>query len=595
MKTNSFKNTDVFFKAEKLFVRALTAWLIASFIIALNSGEIMTKKEFLQSENPALSILLTVVSFAVLNALFFAINRLRFKRFDYESIALLLSAGVYFSYCVMFDSDVYLTIAFCAIISLCCVYAVDRNAKTFPSKDIGKKSAKNMVAVFMIASLCVLLSVGVFRCLTFSAPNYDLGIFANTAYNLKTKFIQYNTCERDALITHFQVHVSPILYVVTPFYLLFPSAVTLQVIQAAVVASSVIPVYFICKKRAFSNKLTLALCFIAVFFSALSTGTFYDFHENAFLPAFILWMIYFYEAKKNVPMFVFAALTLCVKEDASVYVAFFGLYLMTRKSDRLRGFVLTSASVGYVLVCIWFINKYGFGAMTGRFKEYITDERLGLISLAANAVLSPAYVVKNCMNEEKLGFILQVMAPFLFMPFVTKKYSRFILLGPFLLMNLMPAYKYQHSIYFQYLFGVIPLLIYLSVINAGELSHNAKIRVISCCICVTTICYCSFVIPKTYYVSKYFESTDDYKTITGILDEIPEDASVSAPAFYVAYLANRDVIYENEYTNKQTEYIVFDLRYEQDRDEEMKVDFEKYKLVDRCNNLVAVYKTRTEG
>lgn len=591
----SIKKAGHLFSPEKLFVRAITAWTIACIVVAANSSIIMTDKKFLTNESVALTAVLTAVCFVALNLASYVLNRFGLRRIEYESLLLLFCALIYFSYCLLLDSDVWLTLSLCALISLCCVYAYDKNKSILPSRDVGKKGSVCVVTVFAVSVFGIIALIGVFRCLTFSAPNYDLGIFTNTAYNLKTKFIQYNTCERDKLITHFQVHISPVLYLVTPFYYLFPSEKTLQVIQAVVVSSSVIPVYLICKSRKFSNKLTVVLCFVSVFFPALSTGTFYDFHENAFLPAFILWMIYFYEKKKTVPMFIFAMLTLSVKEDASVYVAFFGLYLLTQKGDRVKGLVLSAISVFYVLCCVWFINKYGFGAMTGRFKDYITDERLGLIGIAATVFLDPIYAIKNCMSSEKLEFVFQMTAPLMFLPFVTKKYTRFILLCPMILMNLMPSYQYQHSIYFQYIFGTAPLLLYLALINAGELSQNVKRKTLCCCVCVTTLCFCAFVLPKTYYISKYYSSPEKYQCITEVLEAVPDDASVSASAFYVPYLANRDVIYETEYTDKTTEYIVYDLRYDHDKKKETKLDRSEYEEVVRHENLVAVYRLRSEG
>ena len=44
------------------------------------------------------------------------------------------------------------------------------------------------------------------------------------------------TCERDRVLSHFAVHVSPIYYLFLPFYALFPSPVTLEVLQALLLA-----------------------------------------------------------------------------------------------------------------------------------------------------------------------------------------------------------------------------------------------------------------------------------------------------------------------------------------------------------------------
>ena len=49
-----------------------------------------------------------------------------------------------------------------------------------------------------------------------------------------------------------------------------------------------------------------------------------------------------------------------------------------------------------------------------------------------------------------------------------------ILIGPFLLVNLMSNYPYQYSIAFQYVFGVAAILIYLFIKNLASLKKELK-------------------------------------------------------------------------------------------------------------------------
>ena len=54
---------------------------------------------------------------------------------------------------------------------------------------------------------------------------------------------------------------------------------------------------------------------------------------------------------------------------------------------------------------------------------------------------------------------------------------------------------------------------------------------------------------------------DEFEIITAVLDEIPEDASVTASTFFVPRLSQRRVIYEQYYHNAvDTDYLVLDLR-----------------------------------
>ena len=54
------------------------------------------------------------------------------------------------------------------------------------------------------------------------APAYDFGIFSQMYYYMDKCLSPLTTCERDGLLSHFAVHLSPVFYVLLPFYKLVP-------------------------------------------------------------------------------------------------------------------------------------------------------------------------------------------------------------------------------------------------------------------------------------------------------------------------------------------------------------------------------------
>jgi len=114
------------------------------------------------------------------------------------------------------------------------------------------KRGHDTAVICAAAAFFVFISLwGIFRYLTFSCPTYDMGLFSQMFYNMKETGLPLTTLERDALLSHFKVHLSPIYYLMLPFYCIFPHPLTLQVLQAAVMASALIPLRLICKKRGF--------------------------------------------------------------------------------------------------------------------------------------------------------------------------------------------------------------------------------------------------------------------------------------------------------------------------------------------------------
>ena len=54
--------------------------------------------------------------------------------------------------------------------------------------------------------------------------------------------------------------------------------------------------------------------------------------------------------------------------------------------------------------------------------------------------MNPSFTLSQAFNEKKLLFLVQLFAPLCFLPFMTKKPARLILLTPILLVNLMTNY-----------------------------------------------------------------------------------------------------------------------------------------------------------
>ena len=119
----------------------------------------------------------------------------------------------------------------------------------------------------------------------------------------------------------------------------------------------------------------------------------------------------------------------------------------------------------YFYIVSYFMSKYGLGTMNYRYDNFIYDGSGSLVTVIKAVILNPIYTIKECFDEEKIKFFLQMLVPLSFMPFMIKKPSRAILLMPFILINLMSDYYYQHDIGYQYTYGSAAFLIYLCIMN----------------------------------------------------------------------------------------------------------------------------------
>ncbi len=425
-----------------------------------------------------------------------------------------------------------------------------------------------LIAGFFFLIACVWT---VCRVYSYSTPSYDFGIFSQMFYNMKTFGLPITTLERDKLLSHFAVHVSPIYYVLLPFYCIAPTPATLQVLQAAVITSSVIPLWKIGRLHGLSGPQRMLLCLAFLALPALFGGIGYDIHENCFLTPLLLWLFYGIDSRRLSVMAIAAFLTLLVKEDAAVYVVIIGIWLTGKsllkyqKHDKFLlfwGIGLTVAGLLYFCLVTSYLSKFGDGVMTYRYRNFIYDGSGSLTTVIKAVILSPGKLLFECRDPEKRGYMVMTMLPLLGLPLFTRRYERFILLIPYVLVNLMSDYSYQHNIFFQYSFGSTACLIYLATVNLGELKldrHKTIAIVLSVAVSVT--CFCGQILPRaTKYAKLCIQNGAVYQTIHSVLAQIPQEASVTASTFYTTQLSGRTTLYDLNYTSQEhllgSEYVV---------------------------------------
>lgn len=545
-----------------LFRRLLLGWLVAAlieyFMLPLEGRDIRDFIGLSQMSFPRvilISLLVTLVLYIIPN------------RFHSAALERELTVVAFASLCVtayMATGKKDFMILCAILIAVFVIYALMGWNGT--KQPIVKDAKNNKVFLCVTAGLAVgfMLFVSawtVCRVLTFSTTTYDLGIFTQMFYYMKNSGQPMTTLERSELLSHFNVHISPIYYLLLPFYYLYPKAETLQVLQAAVLASAVIPLWKLGKHHGLSSLQNMLLCLVLLIYPAYSGGTSYDIHENAFLTPLLLWLFYGVAMRSTRVTVITGVLTLMVKEDAAVYVAVIGLWvlieaLLPEKKSKwgvTAGAAMLAVSIIWFTAAVTYLSVVGDGAMTYRYNNLMYDGSGSLISVIKAFILSPIKVIYECIDRDKLAYIGQTMLPLLFIPLLTRRYQRYILLIPYLLVNLVADYPYQHSIMFQYSFGTIACLIYLTAINLADLKiDRVRIAVLVLAVLVSASAFWQLVVPTArIYIDYYTAQSRYFEDVSNTLEMIPENASVASTAYYVPSLANREYIYDVTYCSRE--------------------------------------------
>lgn len=379
---------------------------------------------------------------------------------------------------------------------------------------------------------------------SFAVHSFDFGLFAQMFEQMRTTGLANTTVERNVLMSHFGVHFSPFFYILLPFYMIVPRPETLMVIQALFIAAGVFPVLMICKKFELSRVVTIAFIGAYLLFPTLANGALYDFHENKFLTVLLLWTLYFIIADKTALTFVFAALTLSVKEDAAIYIIAIALFMIFTRKQYKKGSIMLIIGAAYFIIAAQIVSLLGEGLMMIRYTNFELNGESGFGAMIKIIVLNLGYLISQIFQPDKISFLLWIFLPVAFAPFMGQRKTTLFLLMPTLVINLMSNWQYQYDVGFQYTYGIAALVIFMTLLAVSEMNASKQLlmSLLSLVFCAVLSCGLFFThIPGYVEYANFVEDrVADYQEL---IDTIPTDSSVTADSIMIAHMYYFDELY----------------------------------------------------
>lgn len=425
-----------------------------------------------------------------------------------------------------------------------------------------KKIFNYSVLSFVILYVVYLSIVVAYKVKTFDGSTFDIGIFSQMFHRMSTDLTAITTLERDRVLSHFAVHISPIFYLMLPFYKFLPHVETLEVLQIWVVFSAVIPLRLLLKRLNFSKSINSLIIAWFVLIPVMTTAGGYHLHENCFLVPLIIWLFYFISSEQKWKILLVTLLLLFVKEDAFIYVVSIGLYFLFQKrfslSSQTKKWIILAdfiLPVLYFALGLYLLNTYGEGGMVSRFEPYLLEGENGILSVLKNLILHPTYVFSKLLIAKKLGYLFFVLAPLVFLPLVQRTWSSYLLSLPLIVINLLPDWPYQYDIGFQYSYGSQTLLFIMALLALEDLKEHKFIKEKTTLAMVTVGIIMSgtllhhFTHNWSFNIGYYFEHKEKFDTMRYTLESLPEEASVVTEGGYTPALRNHQYLYDIFYHN----------------------------------------------
>lgn len=436
-----------------------------------------------------------------------------------------------------------------------------------PVKEFLEKHKK--IVWWAVLSLCIiyvfyLCVVVYYKVKTIEVTTFDIGIFSQMFERMNTDWIPITTLERDRVLSHFAVHVSPIFYVMLPFYKLFPYVETLDILQVLVAFSAVIPLKLLLTKFKLSKLTNVLTVAWFVLFPVITTSGGTHLHENCFLTALIFWLFYFIVSEQKLGILCSTLLLLLVKEDAFIYVISIGAYFLLQKrfvfSKKTKLWILLADLIlplVYFMFAMYLLSAYGEGGMVSRFDAYLQDGENGLFMVLKNLLTHPEYVISTIFTAKRLGYLFLMLSPLCFLPLFQRSWENYILALPLIVINLLPNWLYQYDIGAQYSYGSGALLFLMALLSLENLQIHQilqeKLIVLTVLtgIVVSGIFLHQLTHKWNFNIGYYHQNKQNFEDIQYTLESLPSESSVVAEHPYTPILRKHQKLYDIFYHNGQ--------------------------------------------
>lgn len=435
--------------------------------------------------------------------------------------------------------------------------------------------------------------VGIARYKAYAIGTYDFGIFAQMFEYMRQKGTMETTIEKQYLMSHLGRHFSLIFYLLYPIYYIFPHPETLLIAQGIMIALPIIPIYLLCKHYDIGNYNMFAIVVIYALYPAVIGGTLYGIHENSFLTFLLLMLIWAVETNRRKSEVIFLILTLMIKEDVVIYIFILGIYYIVSKNKVKTGFVFA------IISCIWFafamtmINYFSMGTSKDinntLFENLMYDKNGGISQIIETILSNPGYVITQFEvgGKEKIQYIIYMIMPIGLLLFNGgKKYSRYILLLPFLFINVASAYIYFYSIRAHYNYGTIAFIMFIIILNISSCYKKDNVDKIVISLIISVMMFVCVTIPNTVeYISMVAENGTTIEKMDKGIEKVPLNASVTAYGLLIPHLSKNLQLYDIDYVKTiNTEYEVIDERVNK------QYPLKDYKLIYEDKGVIAIYK-----
>jgi uncharacterized membrane protein len=420
-------------------------------------------------------------------------------------------------------------------------------------------SSNRFLYLAVLIYIIVLSTFTILKHQAFLTSGYDLGIF-NQAFWTTTHdgmlFYETGDLAFNPGGSFFGVHFSPFLFLLVPFYSIWPGPEILLVMQSAICAIGAFPVFWMSRDK-LGTRAGAVLAVVYLFYPALIFMNLNEFHLEAFTSTLFLFSVYYLEKADWPKFFVFFVLSLSTIEFApviGVFVAVYGFILLAK-----RQLPRTKRALKYVILILALSVLFLFIALES--KSFFNNFTSPVPTTLQQFPLNPTELL-NLISydiDSKLLYIITLFGPLAFLPFLAPE--ALVMALPWFAAAFISTYPYYHNIYYHYNGFVIPFIFIALIYSLKRLNFHQARKILQLFLVCSAIFGLLLTVGSEAFMDRYFPPPNDRPdAINRILPLIPSNASILTQNDIFPHVSSRAdaYMYLPTFTDVSVDYILVD-------------------------------------
>jgi uncharacterized membrane protein len=408
------------------------------------------------------------------------------------------------------------------------------------------------------------------RHLAFQTHALDLGYYVQVVWSIASGYGAYVTLPT---MHAWGDHFSPVLHLLTPLGWLVPGGTGLVIVQTLIFAAGGVFVYGYAARRLApapnAERLAAGFALLYLVNPSLHGINIRDIHPQAFAIPLVIAAALAFDTRRYVWCAAALALTLGGREDCTIAVVGFAIWLALVRGRWLAGAFLGALSLAVLFADVTWLMPHFRGGPYPHLHRY---QHLGssFTDILVTLPFRPWRWIAVVVTAKKLVYLLTMLAPLGFLPLLAPRTLAAVLPG--LALNLLSLDPVLINYRAQYQSFVLPFLVLAAIDGYARLrarraradaSRRAPAAVprrpvpagallafaFLASVALTARTVNDLALPR-------WRPTEEQRAVRGLMSRIPSGAAVSTTERLVTQLAARREIYIFPVGAAQSEYVL---------------------------------------